>query len=165
MGPFSMSKTSVHDASNFILADFLARRQLIGEHKLQKLLYYAQGWHLIKYWDPLFDGEFQAWVHGPIHPEVHRRFAPFHWQPIRTRVRKPRLPLRVVDLLQGVLTDYGRLSSLQLEYNTRHESPWKKARERAGVPFDQDSPEPILISDMRDYFEQKLNDMNRFPPN
>ncbi len=38
--------------------------------KLQKLCYYAQSWSLA--WDdaPLFDQDFEAWVHGPVNPEL-----------------------------------------------------------------------------------------------
>ena len=38
--------------------------------KLQKLCYYSQAWGLV--WDdePLFDEDFEAWVNGPVCPEL-----------------------------------------------------------------------------------------------
>jgi uncharacterized phage-associated protein len=34
--------------------------------KIQKLLYYAQGWFLGNYETPLFDDDIEAWRHGPV---------------------------------------------------------------------------------------------------
>src|SRR5580704_766118 len=47
--------------------------------KLQKLLYYAQAWYLALYKTPLFDDEFQAWVHGPVIPDIFRRYRHYKW--------------------------------------------------------------------------------------
>ncbi len=43
--------------------------------KLQRLLYFAQGWHLAYFGDPFFEGRFQAWAQGPINREIYDRFA------------------------------------------------------------------------------------------
>jgi len=40
--------------------------------KLQKLLYYCQGWHLAYHEKVLFSDPIQAWVHGPAVPNVYR---------------------------------------------------------------------------------------------
>src|SRR6478735_8493369 len=45
--------------------------------KLQKLLYYAQGWHLALRGEPLFREDLQAWSHGPVVPSVYRAFRDF----------------------------------------------------------------------------------------
>ena len=37
----------------------------LSNHKLQKLLYYAQAWYLGVYGKPLFDADFQAWKQAP----------------------------------------------------------------------------------------------------
>jgi uncharacterized phage-associated protein len=42
---------------------------------LQRLLYFAQGWHLAFYGGPFFEGRFQAWAQGPINREIYDRFA------------------------------------------------------------------------------------------
>ena len=34
--------------------------------KLQKLLYFVQGYHLAYFGKPLFEDDFEAWVHGPV---------------------------------------------------------------------------------------------------
>ena len=48
--------------------------ELISNLKLQKLLYYAQGFHLAIFGGPLFPESIEAWQHGPVVPEVYRYF-------------------------------------------------------------------------------------------
>src|SRR5690606_28223588 len=45
--------------------------------KLQKLVYYAQAWHLAFYGTKLFNEEFQAWVHGPVNYELWQKYSGF----------------------------------------------------------------------------------------
>ena len=54
----------------------------ISNLKLQKLLYYAQAWHLAIYDTRLFPERFQAWVHGPVIPEIYHRYKEFGPRPI-----------------------------------------------------------------------------------
>ena len=41
--------------------------------KLQKLIYYSQAWSLV--WDdePLFPERIEAWINGPVVPELYER--------------------------------------------------------------------------------------------
>lgn len=40
--------------------------------KLQKLLYYAQGWYMANFNERLFDEEIEAWRHGPVVRSIYR---------------------------------------------------------------------------------------------
>jgi uncharacterized phage-associated protein len=40
--------------------------------KLQKLVYYAHGWHLALTGQPLIDERIQAWQYGPVTPSLYR---------------------------------------------------------------------------------------------
>jgi hypothetical protein len=40
--------------------------------KLQKLVYYCQAWSLVWEDEPLFDSRIEAWVNGPVCPELYR---------------------------------------------------------------------------------------------
>ncbi|KMN37000.1 hypothetical protein VI26_04710 [Chromobacterium sp. LK1] len=42
--------------------------------KLQKLMYYAQGWHLVHYRVPLIDDFFARWPYGPVIPSLYHDF-------------------------------------------------------------------------------------------
>ena len=56
--------------------------------KLQKLVYYAQAWHLALRDVPLFEEDFEAWVHGPVIPALYQEYKKFGWRPILEGSRK-----------------------------------------------------------------------------
>ncbi len=49
----------------------------VSNLKLQKLLYYSQGFHLALFNRPLFEEDILAWEHGPVVREVYRRYSRF----------------------------------------------------------------------------------------
>ena len=57
------------EISNIILTHFDYSGDLITNKKLQKLLYYVEAWNLV-YKSSLIDDDFEAWVHGPVVPDV-----------------------------------------------------------------------------------------------
>ena len=50
--------------------------------KLQKLLFFAHGWHLALSDKPLLDRPIEAWQHGPVIPSVYGAFRCFGGEPI-----------------------------------------------------------------------------------
>ena len=42
--------------------------------KLQKILYYAQGYYLAMYDEALFPEDFQAWAHGPANEQIYEKY-------------------------------------------------------------------------------------------
>lgn len=46
----------------------------ISNMKLQKLLYYAQGFALALLDKPLFDEDFEAWAHGPVLRCIYNKY-------------------------------------------------------------------------------------------
>ena len=46
-------------------------RELMTNMKLQKMLYYQQGFHLAYFGTPLFDKDIEAWMFGPVVPSVY----------------------------------------------------------------------------------------------
>jgi uncharacterized phage-associated protein len=119
--------------------------------KLQKLLYYAQAWYLVNTDEPLFDADFEAWVHGPVVPRVFRRFKEYRWNPITEIVDPPRdIPLK--GYVEEVLGTYGGLSATQLERLTHQEDPWKEARK--GYARDESSTEVISKESIKLYYRK-----------
>ena len=43
--------------------------------KLQKLLYYVQAWSYGINKTKMFDGDFEAWIHGPVNRTIYDRFS------------------------------------------------------------------------------------------
>lgn len=91
----------------------------LGVTKLQKLLYYAQAWHLTWTGEPLFDEQLEAWPMGPVVAEV--------WRDIRDENPFPPIEKPNSDQLltiDYVLQRYGSLSGSELIERTHSESPW-----------------------------------------
>ena len=47
---------------------------LVTNLRLQKMLYFAQGWYMARYGKTLFDAEFQAWEFGPVVPAIYHKY-------------------------------------------------------------------------------------------
>src|ERR1700691_5661883 len=58
--------------------------------KVQKLVYYAQGWALAYFDKPFFDEAMEAWVHGPVTPTVWENLKKFRLEsiPVQKVARK-----------------------------------------------------------------------------
>lgn len=121
------------------VADYFIRRSdleagdVMTHLKLQKLLYYAQGWHLALKGSPLFMDSLEAWQHGPVCPTVWKRFRDFAWNPIPPSQCESD-PERDLDaetrsFLSEVWDGYGQFTAKRLEELTHEEAPWKDAWE------------------------------------
>lgn len=52
----------------------IAEKKFITQMKLQKMVYFAHGYHLAKYGTPLVEENFQAWKFGPVIPEIYSNY-------------------------------------------------------------------------------------------
>jgi uncharacterized phage-associated protein len=133
---------------------------LITNLKLQKLVYYAESWHLANYDESIIEEDFQAWVHGPAIPALYGQYKEFGWQPI-TRNDLDEAALnkiihsyerRTQELLELVCDSYFGLTAFELERMTHNEEPWSRTRD--GLP--QDAPSDRIIDKhlIRDYYRR-----------
>jgi len=116
-------------ASVFDVAAYILERQgTMTAMKLQKLVYYAQAWHIAWTDDVLFPERIEAWADGPVSPDlfqVHRG---------SFRVSKLRKGSSSVltdderDTIDRVLAFYGNRSPQWLSDLTHKEEPWRTAR-------------------------------------
>ena len=148
-----MSVSTAYQIAESIINLSHYRAAPVTNLKLQKLLYYAQAWHLaINNNEPLFSEDFEAWVHGPVIPSIFRTYKSYKWSPIDD------VPLtqRVADShLQEVWRVYGTLKAFELERLTHSEDPWKQARE--GLAPDASSNELISKDSIYRYYHARLN--------
>lgn len=147
----------------------LRRASDLQHLKLQKLLYYIQAWHLTMFDEPLFEEDFQAWLHGPVLPSVWDKFKdldrPLAGINLKTVTRddakaaeKTVQSLLVPDqiqLIDDVLKEYGPVSGYDLELLTHSEDPWMNARK--GVPPLAPSKKKISKEDMRTFYKTQFN--------
>lgn len=143
---------------NRIADYFILRARETGEPithlKLQKLVYYAQAWYLALNGKRLFNGDFQAWVHGPVSRDLYNRFRGFAWKPIDDEISEPSLPDDIREHLEEVWEVYGGFTAFDLERITHEEDPWLRAR--AGLPPDANCENVISDEDMKSYYRRRL---------
>ena len=121
---------------NYFLSDTNDRDDSdISNLKLQKLIYYAQAFHLAIYELPFFDEDFEAWTHGPVCPEIHHKYKHYKSSPIPlTSDFEPDLfTLDQLDLLNEINDVFGQYSAWKLRNMTHSEAPWLSKEAFAGV--------------------------------
>ncbi len=105
----------------------------ISNLKLQKLIYYAQAFHLAIFEEPLFDEEFEAWTHGPVCPEVYHLYKEFGSDPIKFEVNLKIFSQEQLDILDEVNEIFGQFSAWKLRNISHEDEPWKEREATAGV--------------------------------
>ncbi len=128
---------------------------------LQKLLYFIQGVYYALYKKPVFAEDCEAWVHGPVFPEVYRIFKSFRYDPIdddRFAIingANDDITDDKKNVVKLVTDTFGSYSGKMLEKITHNEAPWKEAR----VGYDDDIPSNEMIPKerIRMYYE-KINE-------
>lgn len=144
--------TTASELAKYIISYFQQAGDPITNLKLQKLLYYVQGWSLALLGRPAFGDELQAWVHGPVQPAVYGVYKANRWNPIFQEVSSATLDAELEDLVEEVLKVYGTDSAYELELRTHSEAPWLLAR--AGLSPDVSSTAVISPKSIKAYFDQ-----------
>ena len=60
--------------ANFIIDMAIEKDKPVTNLKLQKIMFFLQGYCLSKYNTPLIDGSFSKWRYGPVEEDVYRNF-------------------------------------------------------------------------------------------
>ena len=100
----------------------------VSNLKVQKLLYYAQGFALVILGKPLFDEDIEAWNHGPVVASVYHELKSFGSGGVKfdetdTEQDCPIGP-EEQQLLNDVYDAYGQFSAWKLRDMTHTEAPW-----------------------------------------
>lgn len=144
----------INDVAAYIVRHFEGP---ISTMKLQKLAYFAQGWHLGITSKRLFEGEFEAWAKGPVNKALyaqHRRQFSVHEWPSGDPTQVAGFERKVVD---AVLSNYGALSGIQLsEISHLPGAPWDVTRRQSGVPEGARSQVAVDTQEMHRYFALHL---------
>lgn len=122
--------------------------------KLQRLLYYAQGWSFPLRGGPLFDDRIEAWVIGPVVPAVFLKFGDAGIGPLAADVTVDQIDPALLDHVREVWEGYGRFTAWDLQRMSHDEMPWKKAR--AGLSPDTPSTREIEPADMAEFFAAQV---------
>ena len=142
------------DVANYFLSQCSEESgDLISNLKMQKLVYYAQGFHLAVYDTPLFQEEIQAWLHGPVIPVLYSHYKPYGSAaiPLPSEVDFDNYDANTRDLLDDVYNVYGQYSAWKLRDLTHQEPPWVDAA-KAGLNS------VISHSSLQEYFKTQLTE-------
>ena len=166
-----MSYSSAKIANFFI--DFARKKQEdLTPLKLQKLLYFAHGWHLVldDEGEPLLDEDIEAWRYGPVVPSIYHEFKDFRNKPIDRPVYRhypdknvfydiPKLSDEEIDhlgrFLKSVWKIYAPHSAMRLSNLTHlRGTPWRELYEK----YKGDIPKGKVLEnqDLKKHFQDKL---------
>lgn len=132
--------------------------ELLTAMRLQKLLYYAQGWSLAVRGRRLFDSVFEAWAHGPVSRKAYPLLAKYP----QGRAIDPTdghdgsgLSLEDRDFVRSIWESYKKYSAIELRAMTHRERPWLEAR--GDLPPDAASDRAISDETMRQFFRDEYS--------
>ncbi|WFQ81371.1 DUF4065 domain-containing protein [Xenorhabdus sp. SF857] len=125
----------------------------ISNLKLQKLVYYAQGFSLALLEKPLFEEQIEAWMHGPVVPAIYRKYKKHGNQalPIPARLDLNKFSNDERELLDEVYSVFGQFSAWKLRNMTHEEALWKD-NYIEGVGY-----QVISHNELKDYFLTRIN--------
>ena len=128
---FEKGKYTANDIAKWFLNE--NRKQMnfedsefITNLKLQKLLYYAQGYYLAKKEENLFKEDFLAWDHGPIIRNIYDKYKDNGANGIRYDEDYDEIiDEDTITLLKKVYNKFGQYTAWKLREKTHQETPWK----------------------------------------
>jgi uncharacterized phage-associated protein len=117
--------------------------------KLQKLLYYAQGYATVLLGRPLFGERIKAWTHGPVVPQVRYEYKENRSSPLpRPDGFDPaEVELAARAVLDRVYVELGPFEAWHLREMTHSEGPWASTKQG----------EEITVDAIREYFATRID--------
>jgi uncharacterized phage-associated protein len=148
-----------------LLADFVLKNYGPMSHlKLQKLLYYCEGYHLAYFESPLLHEEFEAWVHGPVCVPIYDLLkgssvlytdVSFGGEHNPDEVLQNELASKQIEIIKETLLTLSPWMDSELETATHREQPWIDAR--GGIPASQRHNGVISKVTMMNYYKGELS--------
>ena len=121
---------------------------LISNLKIQKLVYYAQGFSLAINNKPLFKEKIQAWTHGPVVPQLYNKYKDYGSGALPTTnldIDFDKFSDEDKELLDDVYDVYGQFSAWKLRNMTHEEAPWQSS-------YQSGKSNEISNEKLREYF-------------
>lgn len=125
--------------------------------RLQKLLYYVQGWALAMRGDPIFEGAIEAWDHGPVVKRVYPKFADYskakQMIPFDRGSDVDSLSADDKNFIRSVWEHYKQFSATRLRNMTHHERPWVEVY--TGPNCSEEISQATMLEFFRDLYKRK----------
>ena len=144
-----MTTLTAQDVADYFLAKVDEEQgDTLTNLKLQKLLYYAQGFCLAIYEEPLFNDEIEAWTYGPVVPAIYHKYSECGTGslPKPTTFDESKFSAEAGELLNEIQEVFGQFSAWKLANMTHEEPPWRNTP--VGTVISHDA--------LRDHFKTQL---------
>lgn len=167
-----MAKVEITDMAKYIGLSLLTKGYNVSPLKLQKMLYYAQAWHMVFFGreNTLFEESPQAWVNGPVYPCIyniykdkvpgmcdHLVYADFcdgsPEEVMKELLDGMAISDEEIRFLESIVQLYGSKTQNQLVFFTHSEAPWCEMREGL-MPYERSSQE-ISLDRMYQYYKER----------
>ena len=142
---------NIHDiAKCFLFLDDASEGDGISNLKLQKLVYYAQGFFAAVFDKPLFSNHIEAWTHGPVVPTLYHAYKEHSSNriPVPQDFDKGALTDDEFGLVEEVFEVFGQFSAWKLRSMTHEETPWQTHERDAST---------IPLEEITEYFKTRIN--------
>lgn len=121
------TEAKIESVCNYMIAQSIEITPLA----LQKLLYFTQAFHKVFFGEFMFIEDCEAWVHGPVYPEVYYKYKDHGYNPIDDNQKQFEcfdLSSSEIEVIDAVINYFGCYSGKILEKMTHVELPWKESR-------------------------------------
>lgn len=151
-----MKKYKASKIAEWLIFQLASSGELLTHLKLQKLLYYSEVWNQIINEKELFEENIQAWVHGPVVPEIYIKYKSNKWNPLPVPETEPKgIDKEIIKVLKQIMNSYGALTAKALENMTHEDQPWIDARNGRSA---EERCETIIPKDsLVKFFKAKYN--------
>lgn len=147
------------DIAKYFLYRSVQDGELVSPLKMQKLVYYAYVWALVKNGKKLFDEQIQAWPSGPVIPSLYGELKGYGSAPIGedylnvssedefNKVISSKFSSDIKTTLDKVYEDYMTKTAFELVALTHSEKPWLETRKGLSVtePSNRIIPDDLII--------------------
>ena len=115
--------------SNYVISLFEERKAPVTNLKLQKVLYYIQGYYYKQFGKAAFSDEIYNWQYGPVVPVVYYEYNDNGAAPLKSRYafNDYEISDREKNLIASIVEKCAGISTSKLVSMTHSENPWKTA--------------------------------------
>ena len=160
----------VREVANYALDRAAANSRAITNMSINKIIYFAHGWHLRTFSEPLVSSVPVAWQYGPVFRELYQEFRTYGSDPISGRARRMNFakgvhevaeltdaPEKSVKLLDQCVDVFGRLTAATLVSMSHVPGgPWDRAYNHTGrVNVGMEIPNDAI----KDFFERRTEEV------
>lgn len=151
---------NVNDVAKYIINYTITElEKTISNLKLQKMLYYVQGYSIKELSYPAFDAVIENWPYGPVVPEVYFEYNEFRGGNIDAipnfDLDESELPRKLKRIIEKIAKKCSTMSASNLVSKTHSEAPWSNTKKNDKIDNNMmldyfQLNDPLNIGDKRD---------------